>query len=327
MYILKLKPACKNNIWGGNTLIQHFNKSSSQPTLAETWELSNHKDGSSIIDNGPYKGMSFRDYLEISEKKIWGKHCQKDTFFPIMIKFIDAKDPLSIQVHPDNSYALQHEGELGKNEFWYVLDAKPHAFLYYGVNQEISKKDFHKYIQNGTICHYLKKIPVKKGDCFFIKTGTIHAIGAGIVVAEIQQCSNSTYRIYDFQRKDANGQYRELHIQKAMDVACLTPTKELSIRPIEKKTPNYTKKILIDNSFFSSSKYSIHKEYTSSASLDTFQVLTILDGQATLSWENQTIFIQKGDCLFIPADEKSYTIIGEIEFLKTWISDKHLQSL
>lgn len=327
MYILKLKPACKDYIWGGDKLIRHFHKSSQSSILAETWELSNHKDGSSIIDNGIYKGMTFRDYLEMSGKTILGKHCQNDTFFPIMIKFIDAKEPLSIQVHPDNSYALQHEGELGKNEFWYVLDAEPNAFLYYGVSQEISKEDFQKYIENGTICNYLKKVPVKKGDCFFINTGTIHAIGAGIVVAEIQQCSNSTYRIFDFQRKDINGQYRELHIQKAMDVACLTPSKDLSSTLIEQKTQDYMETLLIDNAFFSSSKYTIYKKYTTSASLDTFQVLTVLDGQAILYWEEESLSIQKGDCLFIPADEKTYTITGKIEFLKTWISKKHLENI
>lgn len=320
MEILKLDPAIKDYLWGGRKLVEKFNKVSDLDKVAETWEMSNHKDGSSIVINGEYKGLSFSDYLEKKGKSVWGRNCEKYDNFPIMIKFIDAKQALSIQVHPDDEYALKNEGEFGKNEFWYVLEAEPDAFLYYGVNQEMTKEEFRQHIEDDTVCDYLKKVPIKKGDCFYIKAGTIHAIGAGSVIAEIQQCSNSTYRVYDFGRLGADGKPRELHIDKAVDVSCLVPSEkngdpEGTIEELD----GYTKLLLTDNDYFTCERYDVTKSYNGQASFDSFQALTILNGEGTIVYDDKTLDIKKGDSVFIPAQEGAYQVNGEVSFIKTFV--------
>lgn len=318
MEILKLKPAVKDYLWGGRKLVEQYNKESDLEKVAETWELSNHKDGSSVIINGHDKGKTFREYIDEHDKSIWGKNGEKYDNFPIMIKFIDAKQALSIQVHPDDEYALKNEGEFGKNEFWYVLDAQPNAFLYYGVNQEMNKDEYRQHIEDDTICDYLKKVEVKKGDCFFIKAGTIHAIGAGLIIAEIQQCSNSTYRVYDFKRLGVDGKPRELHIDKAVDVSNLVPSEkngqaEGKLEVFEQ----YHQILLTHNDYFTCMKYDVDGMFEGYVDLNSFQALTILDGKGKIKTESQDIDIQKGDSIFIPAQEMSYQIEGKVSFIKT----------
>ncbi len=314
MEILKLKPAIKDYLWGGRKLVEFYNKESDLEKVAETWELSNHKDGSSIIVNGEYSGMLFKDYIEKQPKSIWGTHCDKYNNFPILIKFIDAKQALSIQVHPDDEYALKNEGEFGKNEFWYVLEADPGSFLYYGVNKEMSKEEYRQYIEDNTICDYLKKVEVKKGDCFYIKAGTIHAIGAGLIIAEIQQCSNSTYRVYDFKRLGVDGKPRELHIDKAVDVSCLLPSGKNG-DPDGKfiKNENYEELLLTKNEYFTCIKYDVKGVYQQEVTKETFQALTILDGEGKIN----DINIKKGDSIFVPAQQGFYKIEGNVSFIKT----------
>lgn len=320
MEILKLKPAIKDYLWGGRKLVEQYYKESDLEKVAETWEMSNHKDGSSTIINGTSNEQSFREYLLNKGKSVWGTNCEKYDNFPIMIKFIDAKQALSIQVHPDDEYALKNEGEFGKNEFWYVLEAEPGAFLYYGVNQEMTKEEYRQHIEDGTICDYLKKVEVKKGDCFYIQTGTIHAIGAGIVIAEIQQCSNSTYRVYDFGRLGVDGNPRELHIDKAVDVSCLIPSgKNGDAEGTEEKYNGYSEMLLTKNSYFTCEKFDVNNSYKGTASNDSFQALTILDGSAKIVSDEININIQKGDSIFIPAQEGAYQIIGEVSFIKTTV--------
>jgi mannose-6-phosphate isomerase len=318
MEILKLKPALKDYLWGGRRLVDEYNKESDLEKVAESWEMSNHKDGSSTIVNGKYKDNTFRKYLEIEGKKVWGEKANKYDNFPVMIKFIDAKQDLSIQVHPDDEYALKYEGEYGKNEFWYVLDAIPGAFLYYGVNEEMTKEQFRERIQDGTICDYLKKVEVNKGDCFFIKTGTIHAIGAGIVIAEIQQCSNSTYRVYDFGRVGADGKTRELHIDKAVDVTNLTPSGkngESDGHPINKG--EYISTLLTKNNYFTCTKYDVNKNVTLEADNTSFNSIIVIDGNGKIYSETEKYEIKKGDSFFIPAGYGTYSISGDVKVILT----------
>lgn len=320
MEILKLNPAIKDYLWGGRKLVEEFNKVSDLEKVAETWEMSNHKDGSSIVINGDFAGKTFSEYLIEKGKTVWGKNCEKYDSFPIMIKFIDAKQALSIQVHPDDEYALKNEGEFGKNEFWYVLEAEPDAFLYYGVNQEMTKEEFKKHIEEGTVCDYLKKVPIKQGDCFFIKAGTIHAIGAGSLIAEIQQCSNSTYRVYDFGRVGADGKPRELHIDKAVDVSCLIPSEKNGEPEGEiEKLEGYSKLLLTDSDYFTCERYDVNDGYCGKVNLDSFQALTILDGSAVISYDEESLEIKKGDSVFIPAQEGTYQVKGAVSFIKTFI--------
>lgn len=320
MEILKLEPAVKDYLWGGRKLVEKYNKVSDLEKVAETWEMSNHKDGSSIVSNGEYQGKLFKDYLEEKGKSVWGQKCENYDNFPIMIKFIDAKQALSIQVHPDDEYALKNEGEFGKNEFWYVLEAEPEAFLYYGVNQEMTKEEYRSHIEDDTICDYLKKVPVKKGDCFYIKAGTIHAIGAGLVIAEIQQCSNSTYRVYDFGRLGVDGKPRELHVDKAVDVSCLVPSeKNGDAQGNLQCFEGYSCLLLTDNEYFTCEKYDVTTLYNGEVHLDSFQALTIIDGCGTLSCKDLSLDIKKGDSVFIPSQEGTYQVEGQVSFIKTFI--------
>ena len=235
-----------------------------------------------------------------------------------MIKFIDAKQDLSIQVHPHDEYALKYEGEFGKNEFWYVLDAESGAFLYYGVNEEMTKAQFEERIENGTICDYLKKVEVKKGDCFLIKAGTIHAIGAGTVIAEIQQCSNSTYRVYDFGRVGVDGKPRELHIDKAVDVTNLKPSGkngEAEGDPIDYSS--YVSMMLTNNEYFTCTKYDVNDDITLNATNSSFNSVIIIEGNGKIISDSQQFEIRKGDSFFIPAGYGSYTVSGNVSLILT----------
>ncbi|MGL4662551.1 MAG: type I phosphomannose isomerase catalytic subunit [Culicoidibacterales bacterium] len=318
MEILKLAPAVKDYLWGGRKLVDLYNKESDLPKVAETWEMSNHKDGSSTIVNGQYTNSSFKTYLEIEGKRVWGEKGEKYQNFPVLIKFIDAEQPLSIQVHPDDAYALKYEGEFGKNEFWYVLEAEEGSILYYGMREKITNEQFRESIEKGTICNYLKKVEVKKGDCFFIKAGTIHAIGAGIVIAEIQQCSNSTYRVYDFDRVDADGNPRELHVDKAADVTILKPSgKNGEADGIPQVQDGNTSTLLTKNEYFTCVKYDVKVDVQLIATQASFNSILVVEGSGTLISSSQQFKIQKGDSYFIPAGYGSYMISGEVSVILT----------
>ena len=223
MSILKLKPSCKDYLWGGHRLVDEYNIEYDGEILAEAWELSCHPDGPSMIMNGPYAGKTLQEYLDIEGMEVLGTHCRRFREFPILTKFIDARDNLSIQVHPSNGFALQNEGQYGKTEMWYVLDAEEGAFLYYGFKEEITREEFAQRIKENTLLEVLNAVPVKKGDVLFIESGTLHAIGKGILIAEIQQNSNVTYRVYDYGRVGKDGKKRDLHIEKALAVTSRVP--------------------------------------------------------------------------------------------------------
>ena len=216
--IIKLSPVFKDYLWGGNRLVTEFDKNCDYDVVAESWELSAHKAGNSIVTNGRYKGLEFGKYLEQIEDDVVGWKCVAFEQFPMLIKFIDAKKPLSIQVHPDDDFAMSVEKEYGKNEMWYIMDCDEDAFVYCGFKEDITKEEIKTRIENHTITDVLNKIYVKKGDAIYIPAGTVHAIGSGILICEIQQSSNSTYRLYDYDRKDKDGNLRELHIEKALQV-------------------------------------------------------------------------------------------------------------
>lgn len=223
MALLKLAPCFKDYLWGGRRLVEEYNKQYSGEILAESWELSCHPDGPSVIINGQYAGKTLQEYIDTEGKDVLGENCRRFKEFPILTKFIDAKDNLSIQVHPDNRYALKNEGQYGKTEMWYVMDAGEDAYLYYGFKQEISREEFARRIEEDTLLDVLNSVRVQKGDVLFIEAGTIHAIGKDILIAEIQQNSNITYRVYDYGRTGKDGKKRDLHIEKALAVTNRVP--------------------------------------------------------------------------------------------------------
>ena len=218
MPILKLTPSCKDYLWGGSRLRTDFGIKSDLDPLAEAWVLSCHPDGASYLPDG----TTLAAYIA-AHPGCLGTDCDRFEQFPILTKFIDAKQNISVQVHPSNDYALKNEHQYGKTEMWYVLDCLPGAYLYYGFDHEISKEELAERIKNNTLTEVLNAVPVHKGDCFFIPSGTLHAICKGIVIAEVQQNSNVTYRVYDYGRVGADGKPRALHIEKALDVTRRTP--------------------------------------------------------------------------------------------------------
>lgn len=316
MSILKLKPSCKDYLWGGHRLVEEYGKEYEGDVLAETWELSCHPDGPSLISNGENAGKTLQQYIEENGKEVLGTHCRRFRDFPILTKFIDAKDNLSIQVHPDNRYALKNEGQYGKTEMWYVMDAGKEAFLYYGFKKEISKEEFSRRIQEDTLLEVLNAVPVQKGDVLFIESGTIHAIGKDILIAEIQQNSNVTYRVYDYGRVGKDGKKRDLHIEKALAVTNRVP--------IVRDKSSYPH--VADCDYFTVDKLNLDgkvmKKMEGTVSDASFASILMLDGSGTISSQGETLEFRKGDSFFLSADSGTYQIEGSCDALITTIREK-----
>ena len=316
MTILKLKPALKDYLWGGHRLVEEFNIPFDGDILAEAWELSCHPDGPSVIINGSYAGKTLKEYLDAEGMEVLGTHCRRFREFPILTKFIDARDSLSIQVHPNNAFALKNENQYGKTEMWYVLDAEPGAFLYYGFKQEISKEEFRERIENNTLLEVLNPVEVQKGDVLFIESGTLHAIGKGILIAEIQQNSNVTYRIYDYGRVGKDGKTRDLHIDKALAV-----TNRI---PISRRGESYPH--VADCDYFTVDKLDLDGKYSyrmmGSVNEESFLSILILDGEGTIFNRGEKVSFTKGDSIFLPAGSGEYAIEGRADALLTTIREK-----
>lgn len=310
MALFKLKPSFKSYLWGGRRLAEEFNKDFDGDILAESWELSCHKDGLSYIDNGENKGMSLREYIEKNGRKVLGTNCEKFEDFPVLIKLIDAKKDLSVQVHPDNEYALKNEGQYGKTEMWYIVDCKPGAQLFFGFKKDISKEEFKKRIKDNSLTDILNAVEVKKGDVFFIEAGTIHAIGKDIVIAEIQQNSNVTYRVYDYGRKGADGKERELHIDKAVEVTKTGPAENKSFAPDIAACEYFTvDKLYLDGEYIS--------EVSGKVADKSFVSILFLDGSGEIKCGDEKEKFKKGDSFFLTADSGEYQIRGKGEALVT----------
>lgn len=307
---IKLEPACKDYIWGGTRLKTEFEKGTNLEKVAESWELSAHKDGESTISGGIFDSLTFCQYIEKNGRECIGKNAEKFEFFPILIKLIDAADNLSVQVHPSDEYALKYEGEYGKTEMWYVVDCEEGAFLYYGFSKPITKQEFKTRIENNTLLEVLNKVKIKKGDVFFIESGTIHAIGKGAFICEVQQNSNKTYRVYDYDRRDKNGNARELHIEKALDVTTLAPAKECQTGDT---------KILARCKYFTVEKFNSEKEGEIALSKDCFRSLIVLSGQAELTVGDIKMKIKKGDSIFIPAQDGTAKVAGRCEAIVSYV--------
>jgi len=306
---IKLTPAFKDYLWGGTKLKTEFDKKSDLEKVAESWELSTHKDGQSIVTTGEFEGLTLSEYIEKNGKECIGKNALAFEFFPILIKFIDAADSLSIQVHPSDEYALENEGEYGKTEMWYILDCDEDAYLYYGLNREITKEEFEKRIKENTILEVLNKVNVKKGDVFFINSGTIHAIGKGIVICEIQQNSNTTYRVYDYDRRDKDGNTRPLHIEKAIEVSELAPA----------KIYENDGKILAKCKYFTVEKEVCSGDAEIVVTKDCFKSVIAVSGTGELKHGDTKIEFKKGDSIFIPAQDAKADIKGECELIISYV--------
>lgn len=330
--IMKLEPAFKDNLWGGTKLRTVFGKKCDYDVIGESWELSAHPDGQSVIASGIFTGMYFGEFIEKYGHDVVGWKSSSLDRFPVLIKFIDAKKDLSIQIHPDDDYALEIENEFGKNEMWYVVDCEPGAFLYCGLKKDSSKEEIRERIENNTITDILNKIEVHKGDCVMVKAGTIHAIGAGILICEIQQNSNCTYRMYDYDRKDKFGNKRELHIDKAIDVVDVKKYKPFIS---DNKDVPEGAEVLVSCKYFECYKYVLGSDATEAdhasdiedncyntenvrntgkvnISVDamSFRSVIVIDGSGKIAVGNNTMDYKAGDSFFVTAGEKVINLEG-----------------
>lgn len=316
MKILKLIPPVKDYIWGGTRLSKEFDITSFCDRQAEAWMLSCHKDGESIISGGPYDGRTLSDVLANEGKSFLGTNCEKFDFFPVLIKLIDAKDNLSVQVHPTDEYALKNENQYGKTEAWYILDCDEGAQIIYGLKQDMTKEELRSCIENDTLLDCVNRINVKKGELYFIPGGTVHAICKGILLAEIQQNSNVTYRVYDYGRLQ-NGKPRELHIEKAVDVINL---KAVPAKPSEETDePHDGAKVtlLTKCELFTVRKIEVKESAVFICDNTSFVSLVAVEGNGVIRHGDSYTTLYKGESVFIPAGIGEYEILGEVTAVET----------
>jgi len=317
-----LKPSGKDYLWGGNRLNDDFAKGIEMSPLAETWECSTHPDGPSMVASGAFDGETLSEVLK-AHPEFLGTHPRTKGELPILIKLIDAKKDLSVQVHPDDAYAMEHEnGQLGKTEMWYVLDALKDAKLVYGLHHDTEKNVLRRAIMQGTVERYLQKVSIKKDDLFYIEAGTIHAIGAGALIAEIQESSNLTYRLYDYDRIDKNGQKRKLDVEKALEVANLknsaAPKQPLRVL---KYRQGCASELLCRCKYFEVYRMLLNTERCRNlvdyqADSTSFRVLLCINGCGSLLMDDgDTISFFKGDCVFVPANSVKVRLHGNAQFL------------
>ena len=319
MEMFKLIPTVADYIWGGTRLIDEYGIKTDKNPAAEAWVLSCHKAGPSTVEAGDLAGKTLQEIYE-NNKEICGTNGNKFEFFPILIKLIDAKNNLSIQVHPDDEYAMRVEGEYGKTEAWYILDCDDDAELILGFNRDVSVEEFKEAAQSEKMLDIVNKVKVKKGDLFFIEAGTMHAICKGIMLAEVQQNSNTTYRIYDYGRLGADGQPRPLHVDKAADVTNLCPPviPDASQRKTETQDGG-ARAELTSCDLFKMYDVKVDGNYESFVDETSFVSLLCLDGEASITCGSTSLSMIKGESLFIPANSGKFTINGKADFLETRI--------
>jgi mannose-6-phosphate isomerase len=313
-----LKAPIKDYIWGGTKLRTVFGKESDTERLAESWELSCHPDGECTISGGDFDGMKLSSFISEHPEAV-GSSFKSGDSFPVLVKLIDAEKDLSVQVHPDNDYARKHENDSGKTEMWYVISADIGSELIYGFKEELTKEEFRQAIEDNTLMDKVNRVPVRQGDVFFIKPGTLHAIGKGILIAEIQQSSNVTYRVYDYGRLGADGKPRELHIEKALDVTNTVPA--------EPKSPVYgmeldgvVTQLLADCEYFNVNRHRIIKELELYADKSSFAHVLMIGGSGgELIADNYTLPLTMGSSVFVPAGTGAFAIKGNCDIIVTTI--------
>lgn len=320
-YPIKFEPILKSKIWGGKKLMQLLNKKSDKNNIGESWEISDVKDNVSIVTNGSLKGQTLQNLMvQYREDFLGGKVFRKFSYdFPLLIKFIDAKEALSIQLHPNDALAKERHKSFGKTEMWYVMQADQDAELIVGFQKDSNKDEYLKHLENKSLLEILNVDKVKKGDVYFIPTGRIHAIGAGVLLAEIQQTSDITYRIYDWDRQDKQGRYRELHTEQALDAIDYVAEKQYNTE--YNKTENKQENI-IDCQYFTTNIFPVKGtvEVTHNDK-DSFVIYMCVDGKATIKSSGGEEELLQGETVLIPAKVKDITVISDsyAELLEVYI--------
>ena len=314
LYPLKMSYATRDYLWGGTKLIDEWGKVTDSDKIAETWELTVRDDAMSVIQNGELAGMTMREYIDR-----FGACVVSDTFdgkrFPLLIKLIDACDNLSVQVHPDDSYAAAKSGDIGKTEVWYIVDALPGASIAYGLADGVSEDDFQRMIKAGEVEKALNFCPVAPGECYFIPAGMVHAIGKGILVAEIQQNCDITYRIYDYNRRQKDGSLRALHVEDAIAVVRGFCDGEVDTICHEARR---TENELVGCRYFNVEKFVLGGESADlKADEKSFNSLLCIGGKGHITFGGKSYGLNKGDSYYIPAGMGEYSVDGEVTFLRS----------
>lgn len=315
MEIMKLIPSGKDYLWGGTRLKDEYGKKIDMNPLAESWECSVHPDGPCYVANERYKGKTLKEVLDEYPEYIGTK---ANGEFPILAKFIDAKKDLSVQVHPDDEYAREKEKDNGKTEMWYIIDADEGASLIYGFQHKVSKEILERAIEKGELDKHLQKVEVHKGDLFFVPAGTVHGIGKGILLAEVQESSNVTYRVYDYDRVDKNGKKRELHFDKAVQVMDMDIAPDIKQKKrLVKYYPGCSRELLCRCKYFETERIQVTKGFSFSVMENSFQVLMCLDGYGQVEVDgDKPVRFSKGETVFLPAGIGRCLIIGDTSILK-----------
>lgn len=322
MNIFKFQPLLKSTLWGGERIIPFKHLNDNMENVGESWEISGVKDNETIVSEGQYKGKKLNDLVAELKEKLVGKECYKryGDEFPLLIKFIDARQDLSIQVHPTDEIAKKQGRERGKTEMWYLMDSAPGAKLYSGLKKKITPEEYKKMVEDDTICDALAQYAVKEGDVFFLPAGRIHAIGAGCFLAEIQQTSDVTWRIYDFKRKDKNGNYRELHTQQASEAIdyAVYDNYRTEYTPVQNQRQEVVKCQYFTTSIFDLTSDGGEKDldYTDH---DGFVILIGVKGEGTLTNANgESTSLNTGETILIPATETKFKVTGNVRFLEVY---------
>ncbi|MDG3141849.1 mannose-6-phosphate isomerase, class I [Streptococcus suis] len=309
---LFLAPVMQEKIWGGKRLAQEYGYDIPSDHTGECWAISAHPNGVSTIKNGPFKGMGL-DELYRSHPELFGH--PNDQVFPLLTKILDANDWLSVQVHPDDAYAMVHEGELGKTECWYILSAEEGAEIIYGHKAE-SKEELAEMIASGNWDQLLTRVPVKAGEFYNVPSGTIHAIGKGIMILETQQSSDTTYRVYDFDRRDANGQMRELHVKQSVDVT--TIGSPANSTPARLAVGGLTTTLLVSNPFFTVYHWKVDRSVTMQRTAP-YLLVSVIEGEGHIIVDNGMYCIRKGDHFILPHDVASWQFDGRLKMIASHV--------
>ncbi|WP_297419933.1 type I phosphomannose isomerase catalytic subunit [Clostridium sp.] len=308
MYPIRFENLYYEKIWGGRDL-ESFRDNLPEGNIGESWDIACHPNGTGVVANGEYKGIKFDDLIKEYGYDVVGTKVSLEKL-PLLVKLINSREKLSVQVHPGDEYAAKFEGDYGKTEAWYVVDAKPNATLIVGT-KDCTKAEFEAAIKSGEVEKYLNKIDVKKGDCFLINSGLIHAICEGVIIAEIQQNSDVTYRVYDY------GRPREIHVEKALDVTNFELQCE-NLKGEEVSFDGYKKSLLCKNEYFGIEKLTIEEALKDSGDKDKFDILTCVDGEGTIEGDGYCEKIKMGDSYLIPAALGNYEIKGKLTVLKSY---------
>lgn len=315
-YPLRFEPVFKERIWGGKNL-EKIGLQLPSDKIGESWMIADHLHGTTIVTNGPLAGHGMDQIRDEFGTVFFGEGgvSQKNGRFPILIKLLDCNDDVSVQVHPDNDYVKLSDGELGKTEMWYVLESKPGASIIFGLHPGVDRAKLERAIRENRIMDCLRRVPVKQGDAFYFPAGTVHALSAGVVVAEIQQNSDTTYRLYDYERPGLDGKLRELHIEDALNVITYDDSTAAAVHAHSNQGNQWVQ--LVQSPYFVVEKGCVQDTWTQSTPSYHFEVIVIIEGSGSLSWTGGSMEVKLGECYLLPANLGEYTLEGSLTLLKT----------